>query len=174
MLNFFFSVYLSFTSHAVRYRPAAKKTLLELFNESWKNGTVPALWKRPPSSQSIKRQRQERPKQLPPHQSPKLPWKTSRESNQQKIDIFLGRTENTVTNTDGISKTQKHRRSAGPHCPRDRECLPRKENGCLWLFVCLFLLVLLCFLFFVGFFLWFVCFCFLGLFFNLTNAFDKV
>ena len=26
--------------------PAAKKTLLELFNESWKNGTVPALWKK--------------------------------------------------------------------------------------------------------------------------------
>ena len=35
--------------------PAAKKTLLELFNESWKNGTVPALWKKPPSSQSIKK-----------------------------------------------------------------------------------------------------------------------
>ena len=34
---------------------AAKKTLLELFNESWKIGTVPALWKKkPPSSQSIK------------------------------------------------------------------------------------------------------------------------
>ena len=26
--------------------PAAKKALLELFNESWKNGTVPALWKK--------------------------------------------------------------------------------------------------------------------------------
>ena len=26
--------------------PADKKTLLELFNESWKNGTVPALWKK--------------------------------------------------------------------------------------------------------------------------------
>ena len=26
--------------------PAAKKTLLELFNDSWKNGTVPALWKK--------------------------------------------------------------------------------------------------------------------------------
>ena len=26
--------------------PTAKKTLLELFNESWKNGTVPALWKK--------------------------------------------------------------------------------------------------------------------------------
>ena len=26
--------------------PAAKKTLLELFNESWKNGTVPAQWKK--------------------------------------------------------------------------------------------------------------------------------
>ena len=26
--------------------PAAKKTLLELFKESWKNGTVPALWKK--------------------------------------------------------------------------------------------------------------------------------
>ena len=26
--------------------PAAKKTLLDLFNESWKNGTVPALWKK--------------------------------------------------------------------------------------------------------------------------------
>ena len=26
--------------------PAAKKTLLELFNELWKNGTVPALWKK--------------------------------------------------------------------------------------------------------------------------------
>ena len=25
-------------------RPAHKKTLIELFNESWKNGTVPALW----------------------------------------------------------------------------------------------------------------------------------
>ena len=35
--------------------PAAKETLLELFNKSWKNGTVPALWKKPPSSQSIKR-----------------------------------------------------------------------------------------------------------------------
>ena len=26
--------------------PAAKKTLLELFNESWKNGTITALWKK--------------------------------------------------------------------------------------------------------------------------------
>ena len=26
--------------------PAAKKTLLQLFNESWKNRTVPALWKK--------------------------------------------------------------------------------------------------------------------------------
>ena len=32
-----------------------------------------------------KRQRQERPKQLPPHQPPKLPWKTFRASNQQKL-----------------------------------------------------------------------------------------
>ena len=31
--------------------PAAKKTRLELFNESWKNGTVPALWKKATISQ---------------------------------------------------------------------------------------------------------------------------
>ena len=36
------------------FGPAARKTLLELFNESQKNYTVPALWKKPPSSQSIK------------------------------------------------------------------------------------------------------------------------
>ena len=112
--------------------PAAEKTLLELFNESWKNGTVPALWKKATIIPiHKKRQRQERPKQLPPHQPPKLPWESSGASNQQKIDIFLGRTENTVTNTDGISETQKYRRPAGPHCPRDRERLPRKEKGCL-------------------------------------------
>ena len=35
--------------------PAARKTPLELFNESWKDGTVPALWKKPPSSQFIKK-----------------------------------------------------------------------------------------------------------------------
>ena len=35
--------------------PAARKTPLELFNESWKNGTVPALWKKQPSSQFIKK-----------------------------------------------------------------------------------------------------------------------
>ena len=34
--------------------PAAKKTLLELFNELWKNGAVLALRKKTPSSQSIK------------------------------------------------------------------------------------------------------------------------
>ena len=36
-----------------------------------------------------------------------------------------------------LSPTQtgyrKHRRSAGPHCPRDRECLSIKEKGCLCL-----------------------------------------
>ena len=38
------------------FGPAAKKPLLGLFNETWKNGTVPALWKKkPPSSQSIKK-----------------------------------------------------------------------------------------------------------------------
>ena len=47
--------------------PAAKKTLLEYFNESWKNGTVPALWKKATIIPvHKKRQRQERPKQLPP------------------------------------------------------------------------------------------------------------
>ena len=37
--------------------PDDRKTLFELFNESWKNGTVPVLWgkKNPPSSQSIKK-----------------------------------------------------------------------------------------------------------------------
>ena len=137
--------------------PAAKKTLLELFDKSWKNGTVPALWKKSHHHPNpSKWQRQERRKQLPPHQPPKLPWKTSRASNQQKIDIVLGRTENTVTNTDGISETQKHRSSAGPDCPRDTECLPRKKKVVSLLCVC------------------FCCCCCCCCCFYLTKAFDKV
>ena len=48
-------------------------------------------------------------------------------ATNKKIDSIFGRTENTVTKTDWISETQKHRRSAGPHCPRDRGSLSRKK-----------------------------------------------
>ena len=52
--------------------PAIRKTLLELFKESWRSN------------------------QLLPHQPPESP---SRVSGQEKIDIISGRTENTFTNT---------------------------------------------------------------------------
>ena len=35
------------------FGPAARKTLLELFNELWKNGTVPAVWKKKSSFSSF-------------------------------------------------------------------------------------------------------------------------
>ena len=76
------------------FGPAAKKTLIELFNETWKTGTVPALWEKShhhPNSQE--RQRQDRPKLLSSYEASGLPWQTFRASDQQKIDIISGRSK---------------------------------------------------------------------------------
>ena len=56
-------------------------------NDSWKNGTVPALLKKkPPSSKSTKKVKTRKTQTVTPHQPPGLPWHTFRASDHQKID----------------------------------------------------------------------------------------
>ena len=111
--------------------PAAKKTLLELLNKSWKNGTVPALWKKPPSSQSIKKAKTRKTQNSfrPISLLSCLGKLLERVINRRLLSFLEERKILSPTQT-GYRK-QKHRRSADPHCPRDRECLSRKEKGCV-------------------------------------------
>ena len=108
-----------------------KRTLLKLFNESWKTGTVPAMWKKATIIPIHKKGKDKirKPKQLPTYQPSELLGKTSRKGDQQKTTILLRRQQSSVTNTNLIQKAQKHGRSACSYCPRDRECIPRKEEG---------------------------------------------
>ena len=55
----------------------AKSTLLRLFNESWRQGKVPSSWKKAhiiPIHK--KREKQERPRELPAHQPHQLSGET--------------------------------------------------------------------------------------------------
>ena len=108
-----------------------KRTLLKLFNGSWKTGTVPAMWENATMIPTHKKEKHKKnPKQLSTYQSSELLRKTTRKSDQQKSAILLRRQQSSVTNTNWIQKAQKHGRSGCSYCPRDSECIPIKEDGC--------------------------------------------
>ena len=97
-------------------------------------------WKKPPSSQSIKKIKGKKgpnsyhPVSLLSCLGKLLEWviKLSEQVINRRLISFLEVEEQKI-----LSPTQngywKHRRSAGPHYPEDRECLSWKEKDCFCL-----------------------------------------
>ena len=110
----------------------AKKTLIELFSESWKNGTVPALSKKATIIPiHVKKVDKKDPNSYCPISLLSCLGKLQERVINRRL-ISLLEEQKVLSTTDWISETQKHTRSAGPHCSRDRECLSRKEKGCFY------------------------------------------
>ena len=110
--------------------PADKKTLLELFNELWKNGTVPVLWKKATIIPIHKKGKDKKdPNSYHPISLLSCLGKLLERVINRRLISFLEEQKILSPTQTGY---RKHRSTeAGPHCPRDRECLPRKEKGCL-------------------------------------------
>ena len=107
-----------------------QETLLELFNESWKNGTVPALWKKATIIPIHKKGKDKKdPNSYCPISLLSCLGKVLERVINRRLISFLEERKILSPTQTGY---RKHRSTeAGPHCPRDRERLPRKEKGCL-------------------------------------------
>ena len=67
--------------------PQGKKKLLQLFNDSWRTGIVPEVWKEATILPIHKKGKDKKSYKLPPNQSDKLCRKTDGEAHQQPAHL---------------------------------------------------------------------------------------
>ena len=106
-----------------------KRTLLKLFNESWKTVTVPAMWKKATIIPIHKKGNDKKTlNNYRPISLRSRLGKLLEKVINRRLLSFLE--DNNVLSQTESTEAQKHGRSACSYCPRDRECIPKKEECC--------------------------------------------
>jgi len=110
--------------------PSAKKATLALFNKSWECGTVPVLWENATIIPIYKKGKYKKhPSRYRPISLLSCLGKLLERIINSRLMVHI-EANNTISPTQWLQETQKHRRPTSTTRTRNRECLPGKENDC--------------------------------------------